>query len=110
MSNWKAGQRARVVTRAVTENDRKSHRYFDHMSGLVGVIDAVYAENEIALRVDMDCLTPVTRDVLAESTRRLRARVGEEISEEQKKMLTSDELNFQPNFVILVHSDDLESA
>lgn len=110
MPNWKEGDRVRVVTRKVTDEDRKKNRYFEHMAGLVGTVQNVYAGDEIAVRVDTDTLTQVTRDVHRESTRRMREKFASNISEEQKKQLTKEELEFEPHYMLLVQAADLEKA
>jgi hypothetical protein len=106
MANWKEGDRVRIVTRAVTEEDRKKNRYFDHMAGLVGTVQNVYAGDEIAVNIDLDAISKVSRDVHKESQTRMR----EKIQEEHKKQLTKEEADFVPHYVLLVASNDLEKA
>lgn len=106
--NWREGERARIVNRPVTEQDRKSSRYFEHMAGLEGVIQNVYNDDEIAVKVDLDKLGKVTGAVHKEATSRMRERFSTAISEEQKKQLTAEELNFEPHYVLLVRGEDLE--
>jgi hypothetical protein len=110
MPNWKEGERVRIVSRAVTEQDRKSNTYFDHMAGLRGTIQNIYSNDEIAIKIDVDDLTKVTRDVHKQATLRMREKFQSNISEEQKKQLTAEEMNFEPHFVLLVKSSDLEKA
>ncbi len=110
MATWKEGERVRVVIRKVTDDDRKKNRYFDHMAGLVGVVQNVYEGDEIAIKIETDSLSKVTADVHKESTSRMQLRFSKEISEEQKKQLTKEELEFQPHYVVLVAADDLERA
>src|SRR5947209_2460113 len=106
--NWKEGQRVRVRTRQVTEDDRKTNRYFDHMAGLTGTIQNIYTNEEIAIKVDPDCMSAITRDVHKTSTERMRAKFLDNVSDEQKKQLTSEELNFEANYTMLVKGSDLE--
>jgi hypothetical protein len=108
MANWKEGQRVRVVTRPVTEEDRKANRYFDHMSGLTGTIHNIYTDDQIAIKIDPECMSNVTADVHKTSNDRMREKFLSNISEEQKKQLTPDEINFTANYVLLVRSADLE--
>lgn len=108
MSNWKEGQRVRVVERPVTEEDRKTNRYFDHMAGLTGIIQNIYSNEEIAIKVDDSCMSTITRDVHKVSTERMRAKFLDNVSEEQRKQLTPDELNFSANYTMLVRGADLE--
>lgn len=109
MSKWKAGDRVRVIDREVTPDDKKNNRYFDHMKGLVGTIQSVY-DAEVAVKIDDDALSTVTKKIHKESTRRMRERFVGEATEEIKAKLTKEELDFQPNFMLLVHGEDLEKA
>ena len=110
MATWKEGDRVQIIEREVTEDDRKKGKYFEHMGGLIGTIENIYAKDEIAVRVDIDSLSNVTQKVHKEATRRMREKFLSNISEEQKKQLTTEELNFEANYVLLVQSTDLKSA
>ena len=109
MPKWNEGDRVRVVRRDVTADDRKENRYFEHMAGLVGVVQNVY-QNEVAVKIEEDSLSKVTRDVHAEATRRMREKFLSNVSDEQKKQLTKEELEFNPHYVLLVQNGDLEKA
>jgi hypothetical protein len=108
MPSWKEGDRVRIVTREVTEDDRKKSTYFDHMAGLTGTVQNVYAATEIAVKIDPVSLSHITQDVHKQATERMRARFLSSVSEEQKKQLTPEELNFDAHFVLLVQGSDLE--
>ena len=108
MVNWKEGDHVRVVSRPVTDEDRKKDRYFEHMAGLSGTIQTIYNADEIAIRVDPDAMAVVTKEVHKHSVSRMREKFVGSVSEEQKKLLTSEELNFDAHFVLLVRASDLE--
>ncbi|HRF58781.1 MAG TPA: hypothetical protein PLH94_02570 [Fimbriimonadaceae bacterium] len=110
MARWKENDRVHVIDRPVTLEDRKSNRYFEHMVGQVGTVQAVYGPDEVAVKVDPEALSKVAREVHTESTKRMRDRFLGMISEEQKGKLTPEELAFHANYVLLVRSDDLEKA
>ncbi len=110
MPKWKEGDRVKVVTRDVTLDDRKSGRYFDHMHDLVGTIQNVYAEDEVAVKVERDTMSKVATEVQKEALRRMREKFLGSISDEQKGRLTPEELNFGANYVLLVRSADLVKA
>ena len=110
MANWKEGQRVRVVTRVVTDEDKKSSRYFEHMAGLTGVIQNVYTSDEIAIKVDLTGVSPATAAVHKQATVRMQEKFATNVSEEQKKQLTAEELAFEPHYVLLVRGTDLEAA
>lgn len=108
MPSWKDGDRVRIVRRAVTEDDRKTNRYYEHMAGLVGTVQNVYSDTEIAVKIDPDCMSKITADVQKEATSRMREKFLANVSEEQKKQLTKEELEFDAHYVQLVQSSDLE--
>jgi hypothetical protein len=110
MSRWKAGDRVRVVSRAVTAEDRKLNRYFEHMAGLTGTVQQIYSDTEIAIEIEPDCLSKVSADVHKVATQRMRDKFLNQISEEQKKQFTKEELDFDAHYVLLVQTDDLEKA
>lgn len=100
----------RIVTRAVTEQDRKANRYFDHMGGLEGTVQNVYGVDEVAVKVELAGLSAITADVHKQATIKMRQKFLDNVGEEQKKQLTSEELNFEPHYVLLIRSADLEKA
>jgi hypothetical protein len=108
MASWKEGDRVRVMSRQVNEDDRKNGKYFEHMAGLTGTIANIYAKDEIAVKIDIDSLSNVTQKVHKEATKRMREKFIGAISEEQKKQLTAEELNFDANYVLLLQATDLE--
>lgn len=110
MPSWKEGDRVRIVKRAVTEEDRKTNRYFEHMAGLVGTVQNIYSDTEIAVKIDPDCMSKITADVQKEATVRMRDKFLSNVSEEQKKQLTKEELDFDAHYMQLVQSVDLEKA
>lgn len=109
MPGWKEGQRVRVAVREVTPKDREEHRYYTHMAGLTGTVQNVYSNDEIAVKIDLDSLTKVPEQVHANATTRMREQFGNNMTEEQRKQLTKEELAFTPHYVLLVRGSDLES-
>ena len=110
MNNWREGDRVKIVTRPVTDEDRKANRYFDHMAGLAGTVQNVYAVDQIAVKIDPATLSKVTANVHKIATERMREKFLNNVSDEQRKQLTNEELNFDANFVLLVRGEDLERA
>jgi len=100
----------RVVSRPVTEEDRKKNRYFEHMAGLSGSIQTIYNSEEIAIRIDPEALTDVTKQVQNDAVIRMREKFIGSVGEEQRKQLTPEELNFDSHYVLLVRDVDLERA
>lgn len=108
MPKWKEGERAKIVTRPVTEEDRKKNAYYDHMAGLTGVIQNAYADNTYALMVDSQALTGINKQIHKDATTHLRKRFDP--TEAQRKLLSSEELDFDIHFMLLVQEADLEKA
>jgi hypothetical protein len=103
---FKSGDRVRVVTREVTEEDRKTSRYYPHMAGLSGMVQNVYDDQTVGVQVDLPTVNEVTRKVHATAAERMRSK----ITDEQKKLYTKEEAEFIPNYVLLVQESDLEKA
>ncbi|RYG42238.1 hypothetical protein EON79_19305, partial [bacterium] len=102
------GDRVRVVTRAVTADDRKANRYYSHMAGLVGKVENTYEGDEYAIRIETDTLSRASAEVHSLATKRMHKRVQDEFSEEAKKPFTKEELEFDVHYVLLVQGADLE--
>ncbi len=105
MPSFKEGDRVRVVTRDVTEEDRKKSVYFDHMAGLTGTVQNVYGPTEVAVKIDTEALGRITKEVHKTATERMREK---SITEELKKQLTPEEVNFDSHYILLVQGADLE--
>jgi hypothetical protein len=110
MTKWKEGQRVKIVTRPVLAEDRRTNRYFEHMGGLTGEITNIYGPEEVAVRIEKTSLPKIAATVHTEATRRLRAKFLNSISAEAKSKLDKKELEFDANYMLLVRSEDLESA
>lgn len=108
MATWKEGDRVKVVSREVTEEDRKSNRYYTHMAGLIGTVQNIYGDDEVAIKMDVSSLTKVSASVHKGAVERMRDKFLGSVSEEQKKQLTPEELNFSANFVLLCRGSDIE--
>ena len=110
MPAWKEGDQVRVVTRTVTDEDKKSNRYYSHMAGLTGSVQAVYEDSRVAIKVERVSMSDITADVHKTATERMRKKFVEGVSEEQKKALTKAEMEFDVNYVLLVQEKDLETV
>lgn len=108
MAAFNEGQKVRVVTREVTQEDRKSNRYFAHMAGLTGTVQNYYGTDEVAVRIDPESLDPIARSVMKEAIIRMRKRFLDNVSEEQRSKLSPEEQEFTANYNLLVRSADLE--
>ncbi|MBX3097374.1 MAG: hypothetical protein KF812_10970, partial [Fimbriimonadaceae bacterium] len=98
-----------VQTPGFSATDSLSDIY-EHMQGLVGTVANVYNDDEIAIQVDLETLSAVQRDVHKIGSRRMHDKLDEAVSQEGQKLLTKEEMQFVPNYVILVRAKDLVSA
>jgi hypothetical protein len=110
MPSFRTGDTVRVVSRPVTEEDRKKNRYFEHMAGLMGTIQQVYSDHEVAVEVDPSSMSAVSADVKKIATQRMRDKFLDRATEEDKKTYTKEELNFDAHYVVLVRPEDLEKV
>jgi preprotein translocase subunit YajC len=107
---FKEGDRVRVQTRPVTEEDRKNNLYFEHMAGLIGTVQNVYENDLVAIKVEPDTAPKVSVEVHQRAVERMRKKFFDSVGEEAKKGLTKEELEFQANFMQLVQAKDLVLA
>lgn len=110
MAKVSEGDRVRVVTRDLTDQDKKVYGFFEHMQGLTGVVENVYSQDEVAIKIDLVSLPKIPAEVHRDATRRMRERFAENVGEEARKLLSKEELEFVPHYVVLVRSDDLEKV
>lgn len=108
MAQLKEGDRVRVVRRSVTDDDRKTGLYFDHMAGIEGTVQNIYANAQFAVKADVGTLSKVTQEVHKESIKRMREKFQAGISDEQRRHLTAEEQNFDAHYMMLVRGSDLE--
>lgn len=108
MAKVKEGDRVKIVTREVTDSDRKSGRFFSHMCGLTGKVENVYEDGTAAVQIDESSLSDVGREVHKMSILRMREKFFGQIGEEAKKLMTKEELEFGAHYMHLVDFEDLE--
>lgn len=108
MAKVKEGDRVQVVTRELTEQDKKVYGFFEHMCGMKGTVENIYDSNDVAVKVDLDCLPKIPAEVHKLATTTMRNRFINDASEEARKSLTKEELEFFPHYMILVRTDDIE--
>jgi len=110
MSRVKEGDRVRVVSRPITEQDRTVYGYYAHMKGLTGTVENIYSKDEVAVKVDIESLSKIPGDLHKDATKRMRERFTESVGEEARKQLAKEELEFVPHYMLLVRAEDLEQV
>ena len=110
MAEVKPGQKVSVVARRVTAEDKAKSRYFEHMANAVGEVQSVYDDGTVAIQVETDSLGETPRGVHRTATLKMREKFSNGISEEQRKALSREELEFDTHYVLLVRKEDLQPA
>jgi hypothetical protein len=110
MARFKEGDLVKVKTEGMSGEERAMHGIYDYMLNLRGTVENHYGVNEVAVKIDLDSLPPIARQVHTVASQRMRDKFAESVGEEQRKMLSKDELEFVPNYVILVREADLDKA
>lgn len=100
----------RIVRRPVTEEDRKTNRYYEHLAERTGSVTNVYDGDQIAVVLDPASLSDVMLSVKDTATVRMREKFLGNVSDEQRKLLSKEEVEFSANYVALVRAEDLEAA
>ena len=80
------------------------------MAGTHGEIQSIYDDGTVALQVEPESLGETPRGVHRTATLKMREKFASGISEEQRKALTKEELEFDTHYVLLVRAEDLEKV
>ncbi|MGE0002648.1 MAG: hypothetical protein AB7F50_08500 [Fimbriimonadaceae bacterium] len=104
----KVGEKVKVVSRPLTDQDASVHAFFQHMQGMTGVVENIYSKDEIAIKVDLDCLPAIQAGVHKAATARMREKFTDSVGEEGRKGLEKHELEFVPHYMLLLREADLE--
>ena len=107
MPNWKAGDRVKIVERAATKEDKSTSSYFTYLGGLTGTVQSFYNKDEVAVCIDRDSFSPMVANTHKVAVKRMRAKFLDSLSDEQRRKLSREERQFDANYVVLVHSEDL---
>lgn len=78
------------------------------MSNLTGTVSNAYDNELYAIRIDQATVPTVSAEVHKRAVERMRKKFFDSVGEEAKKGLTKEELDFEANFMQLVHGKDLE--
>ena len=107
---FKEGDRVRIVDREATPEDAKSGMFHNHFRGLVGVIQKVYATNEVAIEVDQSTLAEPIAVRHIEMQEQMKNKWLDGLSDEARNRLTPNERNFNLRYTVLVSLNDLKAA
>ena len=108
MAKLQDGDRVRIVTREVADDDMKSGLYYAHYAGMTGLIQKYYNANEISVEVEMESLTKDIRKRHDDVRDQMKTKWLDGLSEEGRGKLTEREKDFNLRYVILVAEKDLE--
>jgi hypothetical protein len=108
MAAIKAGDRVKVVSREVTNEDSKSGLYYSYFGGLTGSVDRIYDDGSVCIDVDLDSLSDEirTRHLAMQETEQQRWLSS--LSDEVRNRLTAEQKQLKMSYRILVSKNDLE--
>jgi len=107
-SRFRAGDRVRIRTREATPQDLKSSLFFNHFRGLVGEVQKVYGDGQVAVEIELEALPEEIWKRHMQTRDQMRERWLEGLSDEVRRKLTPEQKHFDLRYVILVASADLE--
>ena len=107
-ARFRAGDRVKVRTREATSQDLKSGLFFNHFSGLVGHVQKIYGDGQVAVAVELDALPEEIWKRHMQTRDQMRERWLEGLSDDVRRKLTPEQKQFDLRYVILVGMADLE--
>jgi ribosomal protein L21E len=109
-AKFKEGDRVRIAERDATAEDTKSGLFQNHFRGLTGVVQTVYATNEVAVVIEQATLSEAIATRHREMQEQMKNKWLDSISEEAKNRLTPKERDFQLRYTVLVSQNDIKAA
>jgi hypothetical protein len=106
----KEGDRVRVADREASAEDAKTGLFQNHFRGLTGVIQTVYASNEVAVVVDDSVLPEAISARHEEMQEQMKAKWLDGLSDEARNRLTPKEREFKLRYTVLVSINDIKAA
>lgn len=107
---FKEGDFIKIIDRETTPADAKSSTYYPFYRGLVGVVDRVYDEKEVCIKVDTDSLPAdvLKRHVQVQDA--IKKKWLNNLSGEARNRLSAEDKQFTLAYTLLVQMNDLEKA
>ncbi len=108
MATVKAGDRIKIVEREVTPADVKSGLYYDYFRNLVGVVDRVYEDDTVCVKIDQDSLPPAIQKCHIDVQQAVRTRWLNGLGQEQRDRLSETDRSVVLGYNLLVGANDIE--
>ena len=106
-AQYKEGDRVQISDRAATAEDTKSGLFYDYFRGLTGVIQKIYATEEVAIELEQESLEEAISRRHLDVQEQMRAKFMDNLSEEGRNRLDPAEKNFRLRYSVLVTMKDL---
>lgn len=110
MPPFNSGDRVKVIERDVTPGDVKSGLYYDYYRNLTGIVERVYEDDTVSVKIDLESLPIDVERRHHEVEDAAKRRWMSNLSEEQKDKLSEKEKTVTLSYNILVASKDLEPS
>lgn len=98
----------KIADREMTSADVKSGLFYDYFRNLVGVVDRVYEDDTICVKVDQDSLPEDVYKCHLEVQHAVRTRWLNGLGQEQRDRLSETDKSVVLGYNILVGAGDLE--
>ncbi len=108
MAAIKAGDRVKIVSREVTDEDEKAGLYYSYFGGLTGTVDRVYEDKSVCVDIDIDSLEDEMRKRHLEMQEAERKRWLANLSGVMRSRLTAEQRQLSMSYKLLVSKNDLE--
>ena len=109
-TTFKEGDRVQIVDRPATAEDVKTSLFFNYFRGLTGTVQKIYATDEAAIEIELDCLTEAVAVRHHDVQETMKTRWLDGLSEEGRNRLTPQERDFRLRYTILVAAKDMSPA
>lgn len=109
MAELREGDRVRIMDREANADDAKSGLFYNHMRGLVGQVQKLYASGEAAIDIDLESLTPPVAQRHVEVQEHMKTQWLDKLSEEARNRLSPQERDFRLRYTVLAAVRDLSA-
>ena len=106
-TQYKEGDRVQITDRAATAEDVKSGLFYDYFRGMTGIIQKIYATEEVAIELEPESLDESVARRHADVQEQMKTRWMDNLSEEARSRLEPAEKDFRLRYSVLVTLKDL---
>lgn len=106
-TTFKEGDRVQIVDREANADDVKSGLFYNHYRGLTGIVQKIYASNEVAVEIEQESLPEAVAHRHEDVQEQMKTKWLDGLSEEARNRLSDKEKDFRLRYTVLVTLSDL---